>query len=494
MFGISHEDVALVIKHSAAPPQSLANQFADGRGDELVRASRLQEEAIRAQQQQHRQPPGPAPGASAASGPAHDAMMAAAMVVAQQVARISSRDGQATSDAAFAAQLADDDRQRLARSAADAQIRAADDAAMAERLHAEMAETAGRPQQSDPTSFECEICGEAKGVREMMFLGCDHLYCFGCMKGHAQVKLVEQSTVPGCPSCGELLPETEVKAIYADDPDARSIHAKIEQLFLQRFIGQSNAVGCPKAGCTNSMIPSDPESQEPMACSCGTVYCSQCQANAHGRTITCEQADTIAHTWYWWIERGNREFMEWRAGEDAGFASQLREFEARAEAHNAEFQDAARARRELEQDEQWKATNCKRCPHCRNPVNKLEGCDSMKCGGDYHGGNGQPGCGRRFHWSTALPYEADVDRAGPAAFDEVAPDLATEDILVGRTPSGRGITLPCDRCQQEMSQVAFRCINCPAEFTVCHGCHGFMTQGEHDGSHVFNIMGTYRRP
>ena len=59
---------------------------------------------------------------------------------------------------------------------------------------------------------------------------------------------------------------------------------------------------------------------------------------------------------------------------------------------------------------------------------------------------------------------------------------------------GGGVRLPCDRCQQEMQSIAFRCINCPAEVTVCHPCHAHMTTGEHDGRHVFRVLGQFRRP
>jgi hypothetical protein len=38
----------------------------------------------------------------------------------------------------------------------------------------------------------------------------------------------------------------------------------------------------------------------------------------------------------------------------------------------------------------------------------MEGCDSMVCGRDYHGGNAQDGCGNRFDWATARRCIADT--------------------------------------------------------------------------------------
>ena len=59
--------------------------------------------------------------------------------------------------------------------------------------------------------------------------------------------------------------------------------------------------------------------------------------------------------------------------------------------------------RELEQDEHWKAANCKRCPSCHRAINYLSGCDLMKCGDDYHGGNVQV-CGAIFVHHLGLKF------------------------------------------------------------------------------------------
>ena len=41
-------------------------------------------------------------------------------------------------------------------------------------------------------------------------------------------------------------------------------------------------------------------------------------------------------------------------------------------------------------DEAYKAQNCKNCPSCGRIVMQNGGCDLMKCGEDYHGGNPPP--------------------------------------------------------------------------------------------------------
>jgi hypothetical protein len=58
----------------------------------------------------------------------------------------------------------------------------------------------------------------------------------------------------------------------------------------------------------------------------------------------------------------------------------------------------------LEKDEKWKADNCRQCPKCQRVLAKSGGCDAMKCGGYFHGGNAESGCGALFRWCEAKPY------------------------------------------------------------------------------------------
>ena len=127
-------------------------------------------------------------------------------------------------------------------------------------------------------------------------------------------------------------------------------------------------------------------------------------------------------------------------------------------------------------------------------MEKLEGCDSMVCGSDAHGGNRQPGCGKGFRWSQAKPYQPRVDYQGAAPTPPVdEPDRNEgEHVLLGRTNTGEAILMPCDHCKKpECGEIAFQCINCPGKVTVCIACMPQMTQGGHDGTHVFRIIGEW---
>merc|ERR1711981_859788 len=99
----------------------------------------------------------------------------------------------------------------------------------------------------------------------------------------------------------------------------------------------------------------------------------------------------------------------------------------RLERHRAQvkaLKESMQRHKELEQDEAWKKRHCRLCPQCRRPIEKTQGCHSMVCGQNFHGGNEQPGCGRKFDWATALPYDVSA-----GAFDSSLPN---EPAVLGR--------------------------------------------------------------
>jgi hypothetical protein len=149
-------------------------------------------------------------------------------------------------------------------------------------------------------------------------------------------------------------------------------------------------------------------------------------------------------------------------------------------------------------DESWKQANTRLCPNCQRVcvlkvvgtnftllsqvINKLEGCDVMRCGRDYHGGNVQDGCGATFRWSEAKPYIAAIDK-GPQQheFNKQAPSR----------PSGAGMWTShgeyrCDNCHNEIIGFRFSCIHCRA-FDLCDICEAEVTPC-HPRDHIFAIF------
>jgi hypothetical protein len=153
------------------------------------------------------------------------------------------------------------------------------------------------------------------------------------------------------------------------------------------------------------------------------------------------------------------------------------------------LEEAEARKREFAEMETWKARNCKCCPHCRRVINKVDGCDAMVCGRNYHGGDAQDGCGKDFHWSAAPPYT-------PQTADHI-PKVKVEDL--GPGPAARqkmwwecepGLYLRCAMCKDAIEGPLFLCIDCYA-CCACLRCAnglGSAAGGQHQAdSHVFSI-------
>jgi len=123
----------------------------------------------------------------------------------------------------------------------------------------------------------------------------------------------------------------------------------------------------------------------------------------------------------------------------------------------------------------------KKCPSCGRAVQKLEGCDAMKCGQDYHGGNVQNGCGVRFNWKSAPPYVSLVAN-GP-----------TQEKIIIKPPVINNYTYPeyikCDGCKQIVVGLLFSCVNCECYY-LCEKCE-FKEQPSHNKNHFFKILERY---
>jgi hypothetical protein len=94
-----------------------------------------------------------------------------------------------------------------------------------------------------------------------------------------------------------------------------------------------------------------------------------------------------------------------RAAQDSQYAASVNEYQRKVR-ENQERNDTLKRRYdELIRDENYKVDQCRLCPSCRRVVERLEGCDTMICGQDAHGGNVQSGCGNKFNWSNAVAYQ-----------------------------------------------------------------------------------------
>lgn len=340
------------------------------------------------------------------------------------------------------------------------------------------------PPPPPPTVRDCAICMDQHPIEDMcFFMNCPHAFCFEGLMHHIQSR-VETGALPTCPSeeCdNRQLPQLEAEMVFKGDT-SNPLMQRVARLYLSVSLAATGMVRCPRPGCESGVIPRTPGRVEKCICECRYAFCSLCQGCFH-YDVPCLEARRVAAAWDAWLREGRVQYMRERAALDTEWRARLQEFESRRVKHTTEVQAAMQRRAELSQDEQWKAQHCRACPHCGRAIQKLEGCDSMRCGQDAHGGNVQNGCGQAFSWSQARPYTAQTE-GGPAvkAFEEAAPAAAVKDIMLVDD-----VALPCDLCSDRgvVSGLGFRCINCPGAFTVCCKCEGKLTTGAHDANHVF---------
>jgi hypothetical protein len=158
---------------------------------------------------------------------------------------------------------------------------------------------------------------------------------------------------------------------------------------------------------------------------------------------------------------------------DASFRKQLSDYEADKARVDAEKKQLELVAQQAAADEAYKAQNCKNCPSCGRIVMKVDGCDAMKCGEDYHGGNKQMGCGHGFAWSTAPAYRAQDVQPRQIQFNREKPQQ-----ILHRWKLCEEQDLNCDACGGAIIGPKFSCINCES-LTICATCEALGPQGLH---------------
>jgi len=325
----------------------------------------------------------------------------------------------------------------------------------------------------EPIMKDCLICLDTFDVANMYTVDCpsSHRFDFSCIRQHATMQ-IQGSLLVSCPAfrCGHVINPQELRHLGLDP----ALEESYERLTLNRALTAQGALGCPTPECTNFILCANQGEQELAECEgCGSKFCSLCLKAYHFRH-TCKEAQQAVIKWIAWNEQGRGIHQ----GEKQRVKLQERKQLEKARAENAKRNEELKARHhELVRDEKWKTANTRRCPSCKRVVEKIEGCNSMRCGRDYHGGNAQNGCGASFQWTNALPYSADV-ATGPALEEFVMP-----------APSSKGKShgpYVCDNCSKEIVGIRFSCIHCPV-FDLCKGCKEVATS-QHEQGQIFSLI------
>ena len=238
-----------------------------------------------------------------------------------------------------------------------------------------------------PPRFDCPICFDNLSIEEFYTLDCvdAHRVCFGCIKETVQ-RAMSENQPPVCPSpgCGHPLSHSEIHQV-CEPADVEKFDKMVLHAAISSMAGN---VACPTQGCENWMIVEDMTQKVRCSCSaCASSFCSLCRGPYHYGTTTCQE-----------VKEKELQWMHWQAQYKVQRASMTREMEKKLSDRQQEITVRLK---DLAADEEWKANNCKMCPNCGRLIQRTEGCSSMKCGTDYHGGNIQNGCGHGFNWDSA---------------------------------------------------------------------------------------------
>lgn len=319
-----------------------------------------------------------------------------------------------------------------------------------------------------PPRFTCPICFEDCSIDEIYTMDCvsSHRACFNCMRYSVESSLRETRS-PVCPSpgCGHVLQASEIQQITQN----KDLVEQFDKMLLRNALsGIAGFVACPTAGCENCMIVDSMTTKVQCTCSsCGTSFCSLCRGPYHYGSSTCQETREKELQW-----------MHWQSQYRSQRATQNRELEAKLRSRQEEIATRISG---LKADEEWKSANCRLCPQCHRLIQRTEGCSSMKCGADYHGGNQQNGCGASFNWDSAPKYQP-PDTTHLEQIDlraEVAKAVGLGE------PVDHGEFL-CDHCNQKIIGLRFSCMHCPC-FNLCEKCEADGV--EHLPRHVFDILG-----
>ena len=293
-------------------------------------------------------------------------------------------------------------------------------------------------EDSSVPSFECAACMMEFKVDQMYTIDCpsSHRFCYPCIGRYVEMS-IRDNTPAVCQGegCDHVLSELEVEQIShgPDSPVTREMVEKYKtQLLMRTLKNIPGIIACPTPGCGNWMIPSDIKRQERCNCpSCHACFCSLCKAPYH-YGCDCANARKYQQKWMEWVTSGRVRYNKDK--KDA--LDKIEAARAEIEQRNKDIQ---KAYKDMLADEDYKRANGRYCPNCHRVIIKDGGCDLMICGRNYHGGNVQDGCGTKFSWSEAKPYESVVEKPTEVKKEVEIPEIAREYVHEG---------VACDNCHE----------------------------------------------
>jgi len=197
---------------------------------------------------------------------------------------------------------------------------------------------------------ECQMCLEDFPSNQMGALACGHKFCANCWEDYLKESAKTRTSCIRCPAknCTYAITPGRLNRLPISKATIEFFEIRTDRFQLQSFIDQSEGfIPCTGKGCDKIFQVFDVDCKE-VKCSCKKEFCPSCREDVH-RPCPCDIA-------FKWIEKNNSE----------------------------------------SENLHWIIAKTKRCPKCRAPIEKTQGCNHMTCR--------NPACSYEFCWLCLGPW------------------------------------------------------------------------------------------
>lgn len=349
------------------------------------------------------------------------------------------------------------------------------------------------PSKVAAAGTQCGICFDDEMDGAPVLCQFSHTFCKPCMGRHIEEELINKGFLPACPlsaECGHLLTHEQVEDIVGSSGTASALMGRFDLLAQRVGLQAIGAFPCAREACPDWIVPSRPGQQQLVECpNCKIRFCSLCKRKPyHARIPRCEDVRGYDQAWHEWLRNGRDSYLAKLAVDHPEYLKILEDLGSKKAEQARMLLESEARKKEFAEMEDWKEKNCKHCPKCNRVIFKVDGCDAMICGRNYHGGDTQNGCGASFNWSAAPAYRAQEPTHIPAMAVEEFGGPEAHNMLWECDP---GVYLRCAMCKFAIRGPLFLCIDCTA-CCACFRCAngmGSASGGHHlPDSHVFSVL------
>ncbi len=309
-------------------------------------------------------------------------------------------------------------------------------------------------------TVDCAVCWDEIDVAQSFSFNCSHKVCRECAGRLLDISITGGS-LAACPvsDCRQTVSSMDVTAFFGQQNPMAKKYAEIE---LRQTLESSPAImTCGTPNCPNQVLLDEVARVRPTCfrCTvCRSSTCTLCRAQPFHYRLSCDASVRARAKWL-----GALATICGGKNGSNNLALELKEKMGRY--------------KELQEDEKLKARTCRLCSKCGRIIEKLDGCDSMICGRNAHGGGVQNGCGASLNWATLKPYVPKLEN--PPQGNAIQKMFLT---TFTHSEFDR-----CTTCKDVITGPRFLCANCPEEISFCLKCISKFHETKHR-DHFFEII------